>query len=84
MPFPFQTTPEQCANAVKIAQKMLEAGLSAGFVADVLDIAAISEGVCDLIEIWNEDPTEEDRQETVKFLRDCIKDHRRFTPKVKA
>lgn len=65
-------------NAYRIATQMERAGLSHSFIEHVVELAKKEFGTLQLIMLWSEAPTEEDRCDVVADLQkrlDEVKDH---------
>ena len=66
----FTTTPEQQIEVYKIAAKMSKNGLSAIFIADVVQMACSYEGAFELMQLWVESKSSKDRDEVIADLQD--------------
>lgn len=68
----FVTKPEQSVEVYKIAAKMSEHGLSASFIADAVEMALNYEGAFDLLQLWNEESEDAERDEIIADLSEEI------------
>lgn len=70
----FKTTDEQVVQLAAIATRMKTAGLTDHFIAQSLEIGRLDQGVFDLMALWDEATTVEDRDETVADIQESIDD----------
>jgi hypothetical protein len=68
----FKTTPEQQIKVYEIATAMKNAGLAAAFITDCVKHALEYEGTHDLMILWAETPSLEEKNEIVADLQDEI------------
>ena len=74
----FTTTPEQQVEVYKIAAKMSAKGLSAAFVAEVVQMAVEYEGALELMQLWNESCDQAEQDEIIADLQEETERLREF------
>lgn len=70
---PFRTTPEQAERLPAIVASMTAAGVPTRFTARLADLAAVDQGVYELMEMWLF--YENDRYEIIVDLRKALDDY---------
>lgn len=70
----FKTTNEQKIQSYEIAIEMHKKGLPVDFITKVVELASEYEGAFDLMKIWIEEDSEEERSLVCKDLEEIIKD----------
>lgn len=77
---PFKTTAEQVVQLAAIVTEMSKAGLPAPFVASVLEIGRIDQGVFDLAALWMQAPNAAERDECIAELQEAVDEAEEATP----
>lgn len=70
----FHLTPEQDVSLFSIGAEMQKAGLSAAFVSAAIRTALHYEGVADLIFLWKEEDSPDERDEIIADIQELIDD----------
>src|SRR5690606_36058510 len=71
-----KTTPEEQMMVYEIASKMKKEGdLPETFIVQVAGLASLDQGVFDLMSLWNESESVEERNEIIGDLQDSIDDY---------
>ncbi len=68
----FRTTPEQALNVARYALQMAATGLPQQFVAKVMELAQRDQGVYELLELWTETSSEDEKEALVADLQEAI------------
>jgi len=77
----FETTPEQKLEVYKIATLMqADPSLSPEFITNVVELALKSEGAFNLMELWRDDSSPEERAEVVADLQELVDEHKDAVP----
>lgn len=71
---PFQTTPEQAVKVAEYAVKMKGEGLPILFVGEASLLAQVDQGAYELLELWAESDSVEEKNQLVADLQDLIDD----------
>ena len=68
----FTTTSEQQIEVHRIATKMSEEGISAAFIAHVVQFACVYEGAFELMQLWIDSANAKDRDGAIADLQDGV------------
>ncbi|MEJ0062951.1 MAG: hypothetical protein WDO70_07065 [Alphaproteobacteria bacterium] len=68
----FQTTPEQRVQIPPIALELRRSGQAASFVESVMEVAGGDQGVFDMLSLWKQAKTEQDRGAALADLKDMV------------
>jgi hypothetical protein len=68
----FVTTLEQLMSLPAIAQEMVDSGLDRTFVVRSTSLASTDQGVFELMELWSEATTSEDRDGALADLKSIL------------
>lgn len=71
----FKTTPEQQSRLFEIADQMEKVGLECLFIFKAFMLAAIDQGVYDLMVLWFEEKDLIERQEIINDIQKSIDDY---------
>jgi hypothetical protein len=81
---PFKTTKEQRSRIENIRMRMIFTYLpsctqvtditSRAFIRDACDLAYYDQGVYDLLELWDDNPKEEERHITINYITQTIQE----------
>ena len=72
MTIPFKTTHDQIIRMAEFVTAMSSAGLDRRFVASCSELARTDQGIYELMELWYEADSEDDREETLADLQDLV------------
>lgn len=78
----FKTTPEQALNVARYALRMEAQQLPAEFIARVMDLARVDQGVYELLELWSETEDLNDRERLVADLQETVDEEDELTATV--
>ena len=73
---PFQTTPEQALKAAEYAMKMKQEGIPSLFIGQALVLARVDQGAYELMELWAESDSSNNKDELIADLQELLDDHR--------
>lgn len=73
--FPFTTDLKHHVRILEIANNMKKV-LPYVFVEDVIEAALEYEGMFDLMELWEEENSEDERQKTIEAMKESLEDIR--------
>lgn len=76
MSAPFRTTDEQIIRLAEIVTAMANAGLERGFIVHSDQLARVDQGAYDLMELWMDAESEQDRDEVIADLVEILEDYR--------
>lgn len=79
--FPAQSDADRTIRLAAIVTAMANAGLPSGFVAACNKYALSDQGIYELMELWSEAVTEEDRDQALADLQELINDKRSLPAK---
>ena len=71
---------ERRLHAARVAQRMLDAGLPAAFIITTLDLVRDNRGIYELMVLWEDADTSNDRDEAVADIQELIEDHKEAVP----
>lgn len=77
---PFSTNAEQKVRVYQIATKMAETDLSRDFIAEAVEMALEYEGAHDLMVLWEQEKSQDERSEIIADLQDML-DERKEAPR---
>lgn len=61
-------------SAIRIGNQMDQAGLPAGFIGDCVHAAMEHEGILDLMEMWRDADSDDEKNETIADLQESLED----------
>lgn len=72
---PFKTTAEQVLKLAAAVVEMEKAGLAPDFIVEIHDLARVDQGVYDLVALWRDAQSVEERDEIVADLQESLDDY---------
>ena len=78
----FQTTAEQKIRVYEIASNMEKSGLAKTFIVSTVEIASESEAIYDLMELWDSEEIDTERDEILADLQEAIDEEYEQLPHV--